>query len=271
MEMEKLVEFLVKEFSELRSELNGLGVELGLLRDAVERLKEAVEREVKRRVKGVEHVVFKVRGYEELSEVEREVVRLFIDWLAKQEWELARLYEERNPEGLDRKSNRVYLTRLKLEEFLNRVCLEGGQLSVLRLLGDVGLLKYRVDERGRRQYCIPVRMVWRRTEVDALGRKYTRRDYKVTSRYVVDWGRVFEIYELIMEEKKKGVKESVQEREQSLVEGELSVDENVDINRAIEVGDELRDEIMRREKVRELKESEVSRIQIPEPDDALPF
>ena len=217
MEMEKLVEFLVKEFSELRSELSGVVDELGLLRDAVERLKEAVEREVRRRVKGVEHVVFKVRGYEELSEVEREVVRLFIEWLAEKERELALQYIEGNPEGLDRSINRVYLTRLTLEEFLNRVCLEGGQLSVLRLLGDVGLLKYRVDERGRRQYCIPVRMVWRRTEVDALGRKYTRRDYKVTSRYVVEWGKVVEIYELIRKERDKGgVKE--QEQEQSLEE-----------------------------------------------------
>jgi len=219
MEMEKLVEFLVKEFSELRSELSGVVDELGLLRDAVERLKEAVEREVRRRVKGVEHVVFKVRGYEELSEVEREVVRLFIEWLAEKERELALQYIEGNPEGLDRSINRVYLTRLTLEEFLNRVCLEGGQLSVLRLLGDVGLLKYRVDERGRRQYCIPVRMVWRRTEVDALGRKYTRRDYKVTSRYVVEWGKVVEIYELIRKERDKGgVKEQEQEQEQSLEE-----------------------------------------------------
>ena len=44
----------------------------------------------------------------------------------------------------------------------------------------------------------------------------------------------------------------------------------VDVEWAIEVGDELRDEIVRRERVRELKESEVSRIQITEPDD-LPF
>jgi len=45
----------------------------------------------------------------------------------------------------------------------------------------------------------------------------------------------------------------------------------VDVGRAIEVGDELRDEIVRRERVQELKGSEVSRIQIPESDDDLSF
>ena len=80
--MEKLVELLIKEVGDLRSGLDGVMDELQLLREAVERLREAVEGRVKRKVKVFNQVLVKVRGYEELSEGEREVVRRFVEWLA---------------------------------------------------------------------------------------------------------------------------------------------------------------------------------------------
>lgn len=199
--MEELVKLLVKEVSDLRSGQDEVMEELRLLREAVERLREAVEREMGKRVKGIKQVVFKVKDYEELSEGEREVVRIFVEWLAGKERELAVKYLEGEAEGLDLRVNRAYLRRLTLEEFLDKVCIDGGQLSVLRLLGEVGLLKYRVDERGRRQYCIPVRMRLVRNDVDDEGQKYTVRRSFVSSRYVVDWGRARELYELVKKEK----------------------------------------------------------------------
>ena len=195
--MEELLKVLMREVSDLRSGLDGVVDEIRELREAVERLREVIEREGRRRVKGFSDGVVKVRGYEELSEGERVVVCSFIKWLVGKERELVLRYLEGDPEGIDLRANRVYLRGVTLDEFLYQVSGGVGKGEVLRLLGDVGLLRYKVNERGRRQYCISVRMVLFRKERGFDGKVYTRKESRVGSRYVVDWGRVLELYEKV--------------------------------------------------------------------------
>ena len=202
--MEELLKLLMREVSDLRSGLDGVADEIRELREAVERLREVIEREGRRKVKVFSDGVVKVRGYEELTEGEREVVRSFIEWLVGKERELALRYLEGEPEGIDLKTNRVYLRGITLEEFLYRVSGGVGRHAVLSLLGDVGLLRYKVNERGRRQYCISVRMALFRKERGVDGKVYTRKVSRVGSRYVIDWGRVLELYERVRQEGRRG-------------------------------------------------------------------
>jgi hypothetical protein len=201
--MEELLKLLVREVSDLRNGLDGVMDELRLLREAVDRLREVNESGGKRRVRGISGAVGKVRDYDGLSEGEREVVRLFVEWLVGKERELSLRYLEGDTEGVDYRTNRVYLRGITLDEFLYRVIVGEARQVVLKLLGEVGLLKYRVDERGRYQYCISVRMVLFRKEEGADGKVYKRKLSVVCSRYVVDWGRVLELYERMKKEKKR--------------------------------------------------------------------
>lgn len=205
--MEELLKLLMREVSDLRSGLDGVADEIRELREAVERLREVIEREGRRKVKVFSDGVVKVRGYEELSEGERMVVRFFIEWLVGKERELALRYLEGDPEGLDYKRNRVYLRGVTLDEFLYRVSGGVGRYEVLSLLGDVGLLRYKVNERGRRQYCISVRMVLFRKERGVDGKVYTRKVSRVGSRYVIDWGRALELHEKVKQEGRRGAGE----------------------------------------------------------------
>jgi hypothetical protein len=160
--LERLVEGLVEEVRELK-ELMRLAVRKGVLRVKSGNGLEAGS----------------IRG---LSEGELEVVRAFLEWARGKwaEWKVS--YEEGRIEGYDSKRGLVLLRKGTMNEFLDLVGDCGfSRQDVLRLLGDLGILRY--WERGRvRQYCIAVR-------VDKPVRT------KVNGYYVVVFKRVQEVSE----------------------------------------------------------------------------
>lgn len=122
----------------------------------------------------------KVLSLRELGEDELWVVKEFLDWMRENWRDWVRMYEDGYTEGVDNMSGRVCLKKGTIEEFLERVCERGYmRRDVLRVLGDVGLLRYRDIGKGQRQYCIAVRI-----------RKPLR---AVVSRYVVDVERAKEV------------------------------------------------------------------------------
>jgi hypothetical protein len=166
--LERLVESLVKEFSGLAEE--------------VKELKNVLERLLCRRLRVEEVEEGRVLLLSELSKDELGVVKEFLDWMRENWKEWVKMYEEGYMEGFDSRAGRLCLRRDTVEKFLERAYEKGYvRRDVLRVLGDVGLLRYRVVGRGRRQYCIAVRI--------------SKPVRTVVSRYIVDIERAKEISE----------------------------------------------------------------------------
>jgi hypothetical protein len=176
--------------------------ELGNLVEAVERLREEVQllREVvlgRKMRKGGKVVGGWRLRVSELSGEELEFVKRFLYWVWEFKGEWVDVYLRNEAEGFDPVRMRIYLRGRTFERLLERVCSEGySKREVMRLLSDLGLLMYRVDERGLRQYCISVRL---RVGVGANGRERKG----VASRYVIDWGRVEELTQEVLELEKR--------------------------------------------------------------------
>jgi hypothetical protein len=134
--LERLVEGLIEEVRELK-ELVRLAVRRGVLR-----------------VKGGGEVV----GVKGLSEGELGVLREFLEW-ARGRWrEWERGYEEGRMEGYDGRRGWILLRRGTMNEFLDLVGERRfSRQDVLRLLGDLGVLRY-WERGGVRQYAISVRV-----------------------------------------------------------------------------------------------------------------
>jgi hypothetical protein len=177
-DLQGAIVLLMKELGNLVEVVEGLRKDIQVLRDVV------MGRKV-RKGKGV--VVGYRLSLSELGGEEVEIVKRFLYWLWEFRGEWVDMYSRGEAEGFDVRRMRVYLRGRTMEGVLERV-LEGGysRREVLKLLSEVGLLLYRVDGGGRRQYCIPVRVV----VGFGSGGKEVR---GVASRYVIDWGRVEEL------------------------------------------------------------------------------
>jgi hypothetical protein len=176
--LERLVELLQWQSKELRE-----------LVEEVRGLREAIERLMSRRLR-VERVGDEHLFAHQLSEDEVRLVEMFMDWMRGNWYKWVEMYEGGQLEGVDKDRGVVYLRRGTLLEFLERVSGLGYvRGEVLRLLGDLGVLRFKVKESGRRQYCIPVRM--RVVGEGPDGRVVERTT--VGSRYVVEVNRLSEV------------------------------------------------------------------------------
>ncbi len=142
--VERLVEELVEQ-------VQGLVEEVREMRLVLEKL-------LRRRVRGKGKVE---KGGSlsvwDLSEEERELVRVFLDW-ARSKWsELEKSYEEGKIEGYDSRRGLVLLRKGTMREFFDLVKESFRVQDVLQLLGNLRILKY-WESGGRRQYCIGVRV-----------------------------------------------------------------------------------------------------------------
>jgi len=118
----------------------------------------------------------------DLTEGEVRVAGVFLRWMKENEeaWEQA--FKATGEEGYDRVVGLCYVRKGRMEDFINRLVGKGYlRKDILRVLGDLGLLRYRVKAGGTRQYCI--RVSWKHNGMRKEG-----------SRYVVNWGRVEELY-----------------------------------------------------------------------------
>ena len=150
-------------------------------------LKREIIDEVKLLLSGGEQVEERVRGsLDELSDVKREVVRLFVGWLDTVLMLKERIgFKDLNLLNvhLDRKRQCVILSSEMLGLFLDVLKRRGLVLKpkdVKLILGEVGLLRY-VCERGGVRYTIPIR--WRLKSGDSI----------VVSVYMVDLKRFYEL------------------------------------------------------------------------------
>ena len=176
-DLQSALVFIVKE-------LGNLVEVVERLRDDVQALRDVVEGRRLRKGKGV--VVGYRLSLRELGKEGLEVIKKFLYWVWEFRVEWIDMYNRGEAEGFDLKRMRVYLRGRTIEGLLGRVVEEGySRREVLKLLSDVGLLLYRVDERGQRQYCIPVRL-----RVGYGGGKERK---GVASRYVINWERVEEL------------------------------------------------------------------------------
>jgi hypothetical protein len=146
--MEDRVERLERLVEELVEEVRGMRLVL--------------ERLLRRRVRGKGKVEkggsLSSLSVWDLSEEERELVRVFLDWARGKwsEWKIS--YEEGKMEGYDGRRGLVLLRKGTMNEFLDLMNEQGVmKQDVLRLLSDLKILKY-WESGGRRQYCIGVRV-----------------------------------------------------------------------------------------------------------------
>jgi len=237
---------VLKELGRSIEVIEGLRDEFRLLRDEVRLLKEElVGRKLRKGGKVVGGYRLKLS---DLKEEELGLVERFLYWVWEYRDDWIDRYLQHEGEGFDAVRLRVYLRGYTFSKLMDRVCVDAyRRRDVLRLLGDLGLLVYTEDEEGRRQYSISVRV--------AIGRDAKGRERKgVATRYVINWERVEELTKELLELKRKGGKQVVEVREGE--EGRAQAVESSSVEE---------------EENQELKESEVSRIQIPEPDDDLPF
>jgi hypothetical protein len=98
-------------------------------------------------------------GVSGLSEEEVRVLEGLLEWVRGRWREWVKSYDEGRLEGYDRKRDLLLLKKRTFEEFLRSV--SGVGLSVreiLKLLGDLGILKFWDKGRGQRQYCIAIRV-----------------------------------------------------------------------------------------------------------------
>ncbi len=126
--------------------------------ERVDRLERLLLEVLGRRMKVVDGQLGRLRvlSVRDLSEDGLIVLEMFYEWARGRwrDWEVS--YEEGRLEGYDRERGWVLLKKLTMQEFLDRALGLGyKRQGVLRVLGDLGILKY--WERGRkRQYCIAV-------------------------------------------------------------------------------------------------------------------
>jgi hypothetical protein len=100
-----------------------------------------------------------VSALSELSEEEVRVVESLLEWVRGRWGEWVRSYNEGRLEGYDSKRDLLLLKKKTFEEFLYSVSGLGlSSRDVLKLLGDLGVLKFWDKGRGQRQYCIAIRV-----------------------------------------------------------------------------------------------------------------
>jgi len=178
--------------------IQGQGKELRELAEEVRGLREAVERLLSRRFRVERLREGEWLSVHQLGEEEVKVVELFLGWMRENWFKWLEMYKSGKLEGVDRDRGLVYLSRKVILEFLDRVSDLGYLRSeVLRLLGDLGVLRFKVKDGGKRQYCLPVRM--RLVGVGEDGRVIERS--VVGSRYVVEVERLSEVSRELRERK----------------------------------------------------------------------
>jgi hypothetical protein len=199
--------------------IQGQSKELRELVEEVRGLREAIERLMSRRLR-VERVSDEYLSVYQLSEDEVRLVEMFIEWMRENWYKWKEMYEGGKLEGVDKDKGMVYLRRGTLWEFLEKVSDLGYVKSeVLRLLGNLGVLRFKVKEGGRRQYCIPVRM--RLVGVGPDGKEVVQTP--VGSRYVVNVNRLSEVSQEL-----RSVLKAKEEVESAGVASELLVQSRVE-------------------------------------------
>jgi len=166
---------------------------IGLMERVLEELREVREelleiREVLGRLERRWAIECKVGGGDELrlrdlTEGELRIAGIFLNWVKKHERAWEELFKSNGEEGYDRVTGLCYIRKVTMEDvFISWIVAKGYlRKDVFRVLGDLGLLRYREKTGGGRQYCI--RVSWKFNSLKREG-----------SRYVVNWERVEELY-----------------------------------------------------------------------------